>query len=72
MIYEYREKNLPLERPVLCVAWTGNKYLEAKDWLKQFLNSLAFHFLKRLENMGSFTKLLISQLPSSIYIWIFS
>ena len=30
IIYEYREQNLPLERPVLCVAWTGNKYLDKR------------------------------------------
>jgi phenylalanyl-tRNA synthetase beta chain len=30
MRYEYRENNLPIERPTLLVAWTGNKFREAK------------------------------------------
>lgn len=30
MVYEYRPKDLPLEKPCLVVAWTGNRHTEAK------------------------------------------
>jgi phenylalanyl-tRNA synthetase beta chain len=39
MRYEFRENNLPLEKPTLLVAWTGHKLREAKG-LAQSISSL--------------------------------
>jgi phenylalanyl-tRNA synthetase beta chain len=39
MCYVYRENNIPLEKPMLLIAWTGNKFREAKG-LAESISSL--------------------------------
>ena len=38
MRYEYRENNLPIEKPSLLIAWTGNKLREAKGLAESILS----------------------------------
>jgi phenylalanyl-tRNA synthetase beta chain len=53
MIYEYRINNLPLEKPTLIVAWTGDKFFEAKglaETLFQLFGIEFPHFTQKDQN----------------------
>lgn len=52
MIYEYRPGNLPNEKPMLLVAWTGEHFYEAKG-LAEAIFQLFGIPLAQLENYGS-------------------
>ncbi len=57
IIYEYREQNLPLERPVLCVAWSGHKFLEAKGLAQAIFDIFGISFPETLETYGSINEI---------------
>ncbi|MBI3956269.1 phenylalanine--tRNA ligase subunit beta [Candidatus Gottesmanbacteria bacterium] len=52
MIYEYRPGNLPNEKPILLVAWTGEHFYEAKG-LAEAIFQLFGISLTQLESYGS-------------------
>lgn len=52
MIYQYREHDLPLERPVVCVAWTGFKFLEAKGLAEAIMSLMGIPSSKTLTDYG--------------------
>ena len=79
MIYEYRQENLPNEKPVLLVAWTGNKYYETKGIAEALLSlfgiplpSLAsYASLKLVEDVTilemDFAKMVKDAKPTKVY-----
>ena len=69
IIYEYREQNLPLERPVLCVAWTGNKYLEAKGLAETIFKLFGIPFPDALEKYG-FVNEIHDQAITVLYLYL--
>jgi len=52
MIYEYRPGNLPNEKPMLLVAWTGEHFYEAKGLAEAILQLFGIP-LAQLESYGS-------------------
>ncbi len=52
MIYEYRKGNLPNEKPMLLIAWTGEHFYEAKG-LAEAIVTLFGISPEQLENYGS-------------------
>lgn len=79
MIYEYQQENLPNEKPVLLVAWSGNKYYEVKGIAEALLSlfgiplpSLAsYASLKLVEDVTilemDFVKMVKNAKPTKVY-----
>jgi phenylalanyl-tRNA synthetase beta chain len=44
MVYEYRHGDLPLEKPMLLVAWTGDAFLEAKGIAESLFDIMGIEF----------------------------
>lgn len=69
MIYEYREQNLPLERPVLCVGWTGLKFLEAKGLAEAIFKLFGIPFPEALGEYG-FVNEIQDQSITILYLYL--
>ncbi len=79
MVYQYRKGNLPIEKPVLVVAWTGNRYCEAKGLAEALLSLFgipsnllnSYASLKLVENITvlemDFSKLVKDAKPTKVY-----
>lgn len=50
MTYEYRNNNLPLEKPALIVAWAGRKFSEAKGLAQAIFELFGIDFPETLNN----------------------
>ena len=49
MVHEYREHDLPKERPTLSIAWTGHKFLEAKGLAEAIFDLFGIPFPEGIE-----------------------
>lgn len=67
MMYEYRPDDLPNEKPILLVAWTGNKFYEAKGLAEALFSLMGIPF--HLEKYGS-VMVLPQKLLSEFYIGV--